>query len=79
MRPAVGGKSPVMQLNNVVLPAPFAPSIARRSPASMVEIDAVERDERTEDAAHALEREGVGARRPARALRASAIDLASGS
>src|SRR5258708_34508963 len=32
--PEVGGKSPVMALNNVVLPAPLAPSTARRSPAA---------------------------------------------
>src|SRR5882757_11486575 len=33
-RPAVGGKSPVMALNSVVLPAPLAPSTARRSPTA---------------------------------------------
>jgi hypothetical protein len=33
-RPAVGGKSPVMALNSVVLPAPLAPISARRSPAA---------------------------------------------
>src|SRR5262247_3778999 len=33
-RPAVGGKSPVMALKSVVLPAPFAPITARRSPAA---------------------------------------------
>ena len=33
-RPAVGGKSPVMALNRVVLPAPLAPMSARRSPAA---------------------------------------------
>src|SRR5712664_486925 len=33
-RPAVGGKSPVTALNSVVLPAPLAPSTARRSPAA---------------------------------------------
>src|SRR5688572_8053580 len=33
-RPAVAGKSPVITLNNVVLPAPFAPMTARRSPAA---------------------------------------------
>ena len=32
--PAVGGKSPVTALNSVVLPAPLAPSTARRSPAA---------------------------------------------
>jgi hypothetical protein len=30
--PEEGGKSPVMQLNSVVLPAPFEPRMARRSP-----------------------------------------------
>ena len=33
-RPAVAGKSPVMTLNSVVLPAPLAPITARRSPAA---------------------------------------------
>ena len=33
-RPAVGGKSPVIALNSVVLPAPLAPMSARRSPAA---------------------------------------------
>src|SRR5262245_16066511 len=33
-RPAVAGKSPVITLNSVVLPAPFAPITARRSPAA---------------------------------------------
>src|SRR5262245_38264724 len=33
-RPAVAGKSPVMTLNKVVLPAPLAPITARRSPAA---------------------------------------------
>src|SRR5262245_8526816 len=33
-RPAVGGKSPVTALKSVVLPAPFAPISARRSPAA---------------------------------------------
>ena len=32
--PAVAGKSPVMTLNSVVLPAPLAPMTARRSPAA---------------------------------------------
>ena len=35
MRPEVGGKSPVMALNNVVLPAPFEPRTARRSLAAI--------------------------------------------
>src|SRR5512133_2389584 len=34
-RPAVGGKSPEMTLKSVVLPAPFGPRIARRSPATI--------------------------------------------
>src|SRR5215204_4844285 len=33
-RPVVAGKSPVMTLNSVVLPAPLAPITARRSPAA---------------------------------------------
>ncbi len=33
MRPAVGGKSPVMALNSVVLPAPFDPRMAYFCPA----------------------------------------------
>src|SRR5262245_25829309 len=33
-RPRVAGKSPVMTLNSVVLPAPLAPITARRSPAA---------------------------------------------
>ena len=33
-RPDVGGKSPVIALNSVVLPAPLAPISARRSPAA---------------------------------------------
>src|SRR3990172_1227049 len=32
MRPPVGACSPLMRLNSVVLPAPFGPMIARRSP-----------------------------------------------
>jgi hypothetical protein len=32
--PEVTGKSPVIALKSVVLPAPFAPSTARRSPAA---------------------------------------------
>src|SRR5947209_11760807 len=32
--PDVGGKSPEMTLNSVVLPAPFGPRIARRSPGT---------------------------------------------
>src|ERR1700722_1850841 len=34
--PEDGGKSPVMQLNSVVLPAPFEPRTARRSPGPTV-------------------------------------------
>ncbi len=33
-RPEFGGKSPVIALKSVVLPAPFAPITARRSPAA---------------------------------------------
>src|SRR5438445_2874039 len=39
--PDVGGKSPVMQLNSVVLPAPFEPSTARRSPGRTVMVTSV--------------------------------------
>src|SRR5438552_1390757 len=41
MVPEVGGKSPVMQLNNVVLPAPLEPSTARRSPGRTVRVTSV--------------------------------------
>ena len=37
--PVVGGNSPAMTLNSVVLPAPFGPRIARRSPGRDVEVD----------------------------------------
>ncbi len=37
--PDVAGKSPAITLNSVVLPAPFGPRIARRSPVHDVEID----------------------------------------
>jgi len=36
MRPAVGGKSPVMALKSVVLPAPLEPRIAYFWPAATV-------------------------------------------
>src|SRR5687767_10430490 len=39
--PEVEGKSPVMQLNSVVLPAPFEPSTARRSPGRTVMVTSV--------------------------------------
>src|SRR6202035_2239350 len=39
--PEVGGKSPVMQLNSVVLPAPLEPSTARRSPGRTVSVTSV--------------------------------------
>ena len=41
MVPEVEGKSPVMQLNSVVLPAPFEPSTARRSPGRTVSVMSV--------------------------------------
>jgi hypothetical protein len=41
MVPEVDGKSPVMQLNSVVLPAPFEPSTARRSPGRTVRVMSV--------------------------------------
>ncbi len=36
MVPLVGLKSPVIVLNSVVLPAPFEPRTARRSPAAIL-------------------------------------------
>src|SRR5215469_2057686 len=39
--PDDGGKSPVMQLKSVVLPAPFEPSTARRSPGRTVMVTSV--------------------------------------
>src|SRR5258707_13351791 len=39
--PEDGGKSPVMQLNSVVLPAPFEPRTARRSPGRTVMVTSV--------------------------------------
>src|SRR5581483_741107 len=41
MVPEEGGKSPVMQLNSVVLPAPLEPSTARRSPGLTVMVTSV--------------------------------------
>src|SRR5579884_2360694 len=41
MVPEEGGKSPVMQLNSVVLPAPLEPSTARRSPGRTVIVTSV--------------------------------------
>src|SRR5438270_4138788 len=41
MVPEDGRKSPVMQLNRVVLPAPFEPSTARRSPGRTVMVTSV--------------------------------------
>src|ERR687897_598793 len=38
MVPELAGKSPVMQLKGVVLPAPFEPSTARRSPGRTVSV-----------------------------------------
>src|SRR5215470_8364150 len=39
--PEEGGKSPVTQLNSVVLPAPLEPSTARRSPGRTVIVTSV--------------------------------------
>src|SRR6476469_6823190 len=39
--PEEGGKSPVMQLKSVVLPAPFEPRTARRSPGRTVIVTSV--------------------------------------
>src|SRR6478672_5652339 len=41
MVPEEGGKSPVTQLNSVVLPAPLEPSTARRSPDRIVMVTSV--------------------------------------
>src|SRR5215813_9633098 len=41
MVPDDGGKSPVTQLNSVVLPAPLEPSTARRSPGRTVMVTSV--------------------------------------
>src|SRR4029077_19409328 len=41
MVPEVGGKSPVIQLNSVVFPAPLEPSTARRSPGRTVSVTSV--------------------------------------
>src|ERR1043166_1597614 len=41
MVPEEGGKSPVTQLNSVVLPAPLEPSTARRSPGRTVIVTSV--------------------------------------
>src|SRR6266568_1422943 len=41
MVPEEGGKSPVTQLNSVVLPAPLEPSTARRSPGRTVMVTSV--------------------------------------
>src|SRR5436853_1361586 len=41
MVPEESGKSPVTQLNNVVLPAPLEPSTARRSPGRTVMVTSV--------------------------------------
>src|SRR4029450_5771726 len=41
MVPEEGGKSPVMQLKSVVLPAPFEPRTARRSPGRTVIVTSV--------------------------------------
>src|SRR6266850_710949 len=41
MVPDDGGKSPVTQLNSVVLPAPLEPSTARRSPGRTVIVTSV--------------------------------------
>src|SRR6187402_784326 len=41
MVPEDGGKSPVTQLNSVVLPAPLEPSTARRSPGRTVMVTSV--------------------------------------
>src|SRR5215475_8965203 len=39
--PDDGGKSPVTQLNSVVLPAPLEPNTARRSPGRIVRVTSV--------------------------------------
>ena len=43
MRPALGGTSPAIAERSVDLPAPFEPMTLTNSPASIGEVDAVER------------------------------------
>ena len=51
--------TPVMALNNVVLPAPFGPMIARRWPRGTAEADAVDRTQRVEGDNHIGQGENV--------------------
>ena len=50
--PEVGGKSPVTQLSRVVLPAPFDPSTARRSPGRTLSVISINAGKRAEETAH---------------------------
>ena len=56
--PEVTGKSPQTRLKSVVLPAPFGPRIARRSPGADVEVDVAHRVETTEPPADPPQAEG---------------------
>ena len=60
--PEEGGKSPVMQLNSVVLPAPFEPRTARRSPGRTVMVTiSAPRARRTAASRRAAPAPGAGA------------------
>ena len=54
MRPEVGRSTPVRQLKNVLLPAPFGPMMARISPRADLEVDVVERGQSAEADGQAL-------------------------
>ena len=76
MRPAVGRSTPVRQLKNVLLPAPFGPMMARISPRCDLEVDAVERGQTAETDGQAFGTQHRGGRvrpgpagRPRRASR----------
>ena len=56
--PDVAGKSPAITLNSVVLPAPFGPSIARRSPVRDLEVDVADGIKTAETPADPPEQEG---------------------
>ena len=48
IRPPVAGSSPLITLNSVVLPAPFGPMSACRSPGCTRQVDLVDRLEAAE-------------------------------
>ena len=58
--PAVGSSSPSIRPIAVDLPAPLGPSRATVSPASMVKVDAVERDDVAKATRHAVEADRAG-------------------